>query len=200
MLAIGPDTAAAPSTAVAPARLEDVCATMSTWLGVPVPDGSGAAYPRAGGLTEEDVTSWTSGRDRGAGRRLEPSPHHSDNFSVLATAGHRGLARSALWPCERRKKNTANWRSSIAFSTQSAIPSTSPVMRWNTAGPIGSTYPVRETGAGAAAFRRGPFLQPCQYCRKQADHRLEPWRKRKSPRPAGVPRPSRRPPSDCCQA
>jgi hypothetical protein len=41
MLAIGPDTAAAPPTTIAPARLEDVCATMSTWLGVPVPDGSG---------------------------------------------------------------------------------------------------------------------------------------------------------------
>ena len=41
MLAIGPDTAAAPPTAIAPARVEDVCATMSTWLGVPVPDGSG---------------------------------------------------------------------------------------------------------------------------------------------------------------
>ena len=41
MLAIGPDTAAAPPAAIAPATLEDVCATMATWLGVPVPDGSG---------------------------------------------------------------------------------------------------------------------------------------------------------------
>jgi hypothetical protein len=41
MLAIGPGAAAAPPAAIAPARLEDVCATMSAWLGVPVPDGSG---------------------------------------------------------------------------------------------------------------------------------------------------------------
>jgi len=41
MLAIGPATGAAPPTAIAPARLEDVCATMATWLGVPAPHGSG---------------------------------------------------------------------------------------------------------------------------------------------------------------
>jgi len=44
MLAIRSDLPAATATALAPARLpvlEDVCATMAQWLGVPVPDGSG---------------------------------------------------------------------------------------------------------------------------------------------------------------
>jgi hypothetical protein len=41
MLAIGPATATAPATTIAPARLEDVCATMARWLDVPPPTGSG---------------------------------------------------------------------------------------------------------------------------------------------------------------
>jgi hypothetical protein len=41
MLAIGPATGTAPATAIAPARLEDVCATMARWLDVPIPEGSG---------------------------------------------------------------------------------------------------------------------------------------------------------------
>src|SRR5262245_21283380 len=40
MLAIGPETGTAPPTTVAPARLEDVCATMARWLDAPIP-GSG---------------------------------------------------------------------------------------------------------------------------------------------------------------
>jgi len=41
MLAIGPETGTAPATKMAPARLEDVCATMARWLDVPIPGGSG---------------------------------------------------------------------------------------------------------------------------------------------------------------
>jgi hypothetical protein len=41
MLAIGPATGTAPPTAMAAARLEDVCATMARWLDVPIPAGSG---------------------------------------------------------------------------------------------------------------------------------------------------------------
>jgi len=41
MLAIGPDTATAPAAGTAPARLEDVCATMARWLDVPIPGGAG---------------------------------------------------------------------------------------------------------------------------------------------------------------
>jgi hypothetical protein len=41
MLAIGPDRPDKPVTDMTPARLEDVCATMAAWVGVPVPGGSG---------------------------------------------------------------------------------------------------------------------------------------------------------------
>jgi hypothetical protein len=41
MLAIRSDAPAATTSAVSPARLSDVCATMARWLGVPIPSGAG---------------------------------------------------------------------------------------------------------------------------------------------------------------